>query len=191
MTLKQFHSAVFLFLSLFSTVEESEILHQNINSRQKEPEMVELSSDEVDFLPTRGPTSAVTSSSTDSSTDSSSFHANIIRLDPGRDFVVHGRQTPVLIQNDERVDKGLVIGEATPLQSKFMPVAITGETNLAKQKQDDDFISKVLDGFEMPSEDNVAISVHVEEVSTLQSSTSTRCAIDWLNGLPFVISSLI
>ena len=78
--------------------------------------MVELSSDEVDFLPTRGPTSAVTSSSTDSSTDSSSFHANIIRLDPGRDFVVHGRQTPVLIHNDERVDKGLVLGEATPLQ---------------------------------------------------------------------------
>ena len=153
--------------------------------------MTELSSDEVDFLPTRGPTSAVTPSSRDSSTDSSSLHANIIRLDPGRDFVVHGRQTPVLIQNDERVDKGFVIGEATPLQSKFMPVAITGETNLAKQKQDDDFISKVLDGFEMPSEDNVAISVHVEEVSTLQSSTSTRCAIDWLNELPFIIRSLI
>jgi hypothetical protein len=96
-----------------------------------------------------------------------------------------------LIQNDERVAKGFVIGEATPLQSKFMPVAISGETNLAKQKQDDDFISKVLDGFEMPSEDNVAISVHVEEVSTLQSSSSIRCTIDWLNGLPFIIRSLI
>ena len=116
----------------------------------------------------------MTSLSRDSSTDSSSLHANIIRLDPGRDFVVHGRQTPILIQNDERVDKGLVIGEATPLQSKFVPVP-TGGANLAKQKQDDDFIAKVLDGFEMPPEDNVAISVHVEEVSTLQSST--RCAM--------------
>ena len=55
-----------------------------------------------------------------------------------------------------------------------VPQPTTQDTSIEKkQKRDDDFIAKVLEGFEMPSDDQVGISVHVEEVSTFQSSTST------------------
>ena len=55
-----------------------------------------------------------------------------------------------------------------------VPQPTTQDTSIEKkQKRDDDFIAKVLEGFEMPSEDQVGISVHVEEVSTFQSSIST------------------
>ena len=55
-----------------------------------------------------------------------------------------------------------------------VPQPTTQDTSIEKkQKRDDDFIAKVLEGFEMPSEDQIGISVHVEEVSTFQSSIST------------------
>ena len=55
-----------------------------------------------------------------------------------------------------------------------VPQPTTQDTSIEKkQKRDDDFIAKVLEGFEMPSDDQVGISVHVEEVSTFQSSIST------------------
>lgn len=115
----------------------------------------EDAADEIDLRPQKGPSSIVVDSSSDTSA-SSSLHANIIRLDPGKDFILHPEES------SEKVAKGLVIGEAVAL-----PKSRVG------QKQDDEFIAKVLEGFQMPSEDEVAVTLQVEEVSTLQSSSTS------------------
>ena len=102
---------------------------------------------------------------TEESSEDSSLHANVIRLDPcdaePDDRVDHSRV--------EMTTKGFVLGEA---QAVSKPRA-SRESRNTKPKADDDFIAKVLHGFEMEAvENNLGVSLQVEEVSTLNSPST-------------------
>ena len=113
-----------LFASSCYILHKAGLFHDLYNYERNDQK---VSSDEVDLIPTRDLTSL--SSSRGSSTDSSSLHANIIRLDPGKDIIIHGNQTPV--SQGEKVEKGLVLGEATSLASKAWINLLSGhEGNL-------------------------------------------------------------
>ena len=114
--------------------------------------------DDVDRVQPKA--SVVTEVGHDSSdTSTASLHASVMRLDPQRQ--------PVKLSLE-----GVVIGEATR-GSKPQTSAAPASSEPSKTKHDDDFIAKVLQGFEM-LQDPLDVNVMVEEVSTLQSSSTTE-----------------
>ena len=142
-----------------SFFNDSDIDKEGSKPPQEEPEP---DFDEVDLIPTK----EASTDSTDSST--ASFQANVIRLDPGQESPVSKSVT-----SDIKI-KGLVLGHAMPLQTKT-----TQSRHLkSKLKEDEDFIAKVLAGIEMGQfEDDVAVSLQLEEVSTFQLSSSTSVSM--------------
>lgn len=125
--------------------------------------------DEIDLVPSRGPSSSLSDSSI-------SLHASVSRLPT------------------EPLSERFVIGEvqgasggykSSHHQQQPPPAAKGGESR--KTKQDDDFIARVLEGFEEEARQKVEVDVRVEEVSTLSSSSISKQS---LNSIPSSSSSI-
>lgn len=105
-------------------------------------------------------------SSKESSDSSSSLHANVIRLDPREEDLIDHATVPHHHLSSEKSNHQFVLGNAQAMMTKT--------STTLQSKGNDDFVAKVLGGFQpLLNVDDVAVELRVEEVSTLQSSSSS------------------
>ena len=125
--------------------------------------------DEVDLIPSRGPSA----SSTIIESDTSSMHATISRP---HDVCFDLREIDVYPRDQPTSPKEIVgqtYGSAFASKSNVSTtLPVDRPDNRTKNKQDQDFISKVLEGFELSNDQDLDVDVQIEERSTLQSSTA-------------------
>ena len=126
--------------------------------------------DEVDFIPSRlpRPSSSTTSSINDSA--ESSLHATISR--PSIRGAFDLRETDI-----HTIPPGTDIvrqfhGQASGAKSNI-PAPAPSTATAEKHKKEQDFIAKVLEGFEMSDRENLQVNIEVEEQTTLHSSASS------------------
>ena len=124
--------------------------------------------DEVDLIPSRGPSV----SSTIIESDVSSMHATISRPNNAcfdlREIDVYHREP-----TSPKEFVGQTYGSAFASKSKVSTTLPEDRpADKTKNKQDQDFISKVLEGFELSNDRELDVDVQIEEKSTLQSSTA-------------------
>ena len=125
--------------------------------------------DEVDLIPSRGPSA----SSTIIESDTSSMHATISRP---HDVCFDLREIDVYPRDQPTSPKEIVgqtYGSAFASKSNVSTtLPVDRPDNRTKNKQDQDFISKVLEGFELSNDQDLDVDVQIEERSTLQSSAA-------------------
>ena len=128
--------------------------------------------DEVDFFPSK--LSARPSSSTSTIDDSaeSSLHATISR--PSMRGAFDLKETDIQLPHPGEDIVGQIYGQASGAKSNIP--ARSPSTIDKKHKKEQDFIAKVLEGFEMSDRENLQVNIEVDEQSTLHSSASSRMA---------------
>ena len=123
-------------------------------------------SDEIDFIPSRLPRPSSSTSTINDSAESS-LHATISR--PSIRGAFDLKETDIQLPPGADI-VGQFYGQASGAKSNIPAPSSTTE----KHKKEQDFIAKVLEGFEMSDRENLQVNIEVEEQTTLHSSASSR-----------------
>ena len=125
--------------------------------------------DEVDFIPSRLPRPSSSTTSTINDSAESSLHATISRPSVKGAFDLRETDIHTIPPGTDIVTQ--FHGQASGAKSNIPapPSTATAE----KHKKEQDFIAKVLEGFEMSDRENLQVNIEVEEQTTLHSSASS------------------
>jgi hypothetical protein len=156
-----------------SDTEASMTVHATVEQRTRTDY-----DDDIDLIPSRGPSASSTIDGSGNTSPGSSLHAAVCRYPTNAEGrpVMGGPSSAFTVGgSSERQQAVQVIGRPTGTKSQQTGLSQPDSRPTKKsQLHDEDFIVKVLEGFELiRDEGGIQVDVNVEEVSTLHSVTSS------------------